>query len=140
MQSLPSGVDGECWLRAITRKQRKSFHPVSHLLIIHFLGESVDTIYVHHNTAYNPFGIGPFLCLNAAAEHYLKPVITDLKVTTCSDTKKPVGTFHCLCGFVYSRRGPDVTTEDKLKIGRIKEFGDTWFEKLDHLINQEKLS
>lgn len=140
MQSLPSGVDGECWLRAITRKQRKSFHPVRHLLIIHFFGESVDTIYDHHNTAYNPFGIGPFLCLNAAAEHYLKPVITDLNVTTCCDTKKPVGTFHCLCGFVYSRRGPDVTTKDKLKIGRIKEFGDTWFEKLNHLINQEKLS
>ena len=140
MQSLPSGIDGECWLRAITRKPRKSFHPVRHLLLIHFLGESVDTIYQYHNTSYNPFGIGPYLCLNAAAEHYLKPVITVLKVTTCSDTKKPVGTFHCLCGFVYSRRGPDVTTEDKLKIGRIKEFGDTWFEKLHHLINQEKLS
>ncbi|MFY0744542.1 TnsD family transposase [Solibacillus silvestris] len=140
MQSLPSGVDGECWLRAITRKQRKSFHPVRHLLLIHFLGESVDTIYHHHNTSYNPFGIGPYLCLNAAAGHYLKPVITDLEVTTCKDTKKPVGTFHCQCGFVYSRRGPDVTTEDKLKIGRIKEFGDTWVEKLHHLINQEKLS
>lgn len=140
MQSLPSGVDGECWLRAITRKQRKSFHPVRHLLLIHFLGESVDTIYRHLNTSYNPFGIGPYPCLNTAAEHYLKPVITNLKVTTCSDTKKPVGTFHCVCGFVYSRRGPDLTIEDKIKIGRIKEFGDTWFEKLHYLINQEKLS
>lgn len=140
MQSLPSGVDSECWLRAITRKQRKSFHPVRHLLLIHFLGESVDTIYNNHSTSYHPFGMGPYICLNAAAEHYLKPVITDLKVTTCRDTKKPVGTFHCLCGFVYSRRGPDVTTDDKLRIGRIKEFGDIWFEKLHHLINQENLS
>ncbi len=140
MQSFPSGIDGECWLRAITRKHRKSFHPVRHLLLIHFFGESVDTIYRHHNPSYSPFGTGPYLCLNAAAEHYLKPVITDLKVTTCRDTKKPVGTFNCQCGFVYSRRGPDVTTEDKIKIGRIKEFGEIWFEKLHHLIDQENLS
>lgn len=140
MQSFPSGVDGECWLRAITRKHRKVFHPIRHILLIHFIGESVDTIYQYNDKSYNPFGDGPHLCLNAAAKHYLKPVITDLRVTTCCDTKRPVGTFYCSCGFVYSRRGPDKTQEDKKKIGRIKQFGDIWLKELNYLINEEKLS
>ncbi len=87
-----------------------------------------------------PFGEGPFLCLNPAAKHYLNPVITDLKVTTCCDTKRPVVTFSCSCGFVYSRRGPDMIPEDRKKIGRIKEFGAVWLEKLDSLVYEEKLS
>lgn len=140
MQSVPTGVDGSCWLRAITRKHRKSFHPVRHLLFIQFLGESVDTINLYEKKVYLPFDKGPYLCLNAAADHYLKPVITNLKVTTCYDTKRPVGTFSCTCGFVYSRRGPDLIQDDKKKIGRIKEFGDIWLYKLNYLINVEKLS
>ncbi|MFT9820810.1 TnsD family transposase [Lysinibacillus sp. NPDC056185] len=140
MQSKPSGVDGNCWLRAITRKHRKSFHPIRHLLFIHFLGESVDTINKYANKFYRPFGEGPYLCLNPAANHYLKPVITNLKVTRCSDTKRPVGTFTCTCGFVYSRRGPDKTPEDTMKMGRIRRFGDEWLNKLDLLIENDKLS
>lgn len=140
MQSLPCGVDGKCWLKAITRKHRKSFHPVRHLLLIHFLGESVDTIYQNANKLYHPFGEGPYLCLNPAANHYLMPVLLNLKVTWCKDTKRPVGTFSCTCGFVYSRRGPDEMPGDKTKIGRIKEFGEIWLEKLQQLVEKEKLS
>lgn len=140
MQSIPSGVDGNCWLRAITRKHRKSYHPVRHLLFIHFLGESVDTIDQYANNFYRPFGERPYLCLNPAANHYLQPVITNLKITRCSDTKRPVGTFSCTCGFVYSRRGPDKTEEDKTKIGRIKILGDVWLNKLNQMIEKEGLS
>lgn len=140
LQSIPSGIDGDCWLRAITRKHRKSFHPIRHLLIIHFLGESVDTIEQYANKHYRPFGEEPYLCLNPAAEHYLQPVITHLKVTRCNDTKRPVGTFSCGCGFVYTRKGPDKTKEDKIRIGRIKVFGDTWLNKLYQLVEREKMS
>lgn len=140
MQSIPSGIEGQCWLKAITRKHRKSFHPIRHLLFIQFLGESVDTISDYANMENAPFGQGPYLCLNIVAKHYLNPVITDLKVTTCNDTKRPVGTFTCSCGFVYSRRGPDLIPEDSRKIGRIKAFGAVWLEKLDSLINKETLS
>jgi hypothetical protein len=140
MQSIPSGVDGNCWLRAITRKHRKSFHPVRHLLLIYFLGESVDTIKQYANKYYTPFGEGPHLCLNPAAKHYLQPVITDLKVSRCNDSKRPVGTFYCVCGFVYSRKGPDKTEDDKTKIGRIKMFGETWLNKLHQLVEIEQVS
>nr|WP_275052263.1 TnsD family Tn7-like transposition protein [Brevibacillus laterosporus] len=129
-----------CWLRAITRKHRKSFHPIRHILLIHFLGEGIDTFYRYTRECYLPFGKGPYYCLNPAAKHYQKKVISNIQISTCSTTKRPVGTFHCSCGFIYSRRGPDMAEEDKFKIGRIKEFGTVWKQKLRYLIEVEKKS
>lgn len=140
MQSIPCGVEGKCWLKSITRKHRKSFHPVRHLLLINFFGESVDTVRYCLNKNANPFGEGPYLCLNPAASHYQKPVITELKISRCLTTKKPIATFYCTCGFIYSRKGPDIDQKDKQKIGRIKQFGDLWMKKLHYLVYEERLS
>src|SRR5690606_243671 len=96
-----------CWLKAITRKHRKAFHPIRHILFMRFFKEDIETFYQYANKTYNPFGLAPYPCMNAAADHYLQPVVPNVKVTICSDTRKPVGTFACSCGFVYSRRGPD---------------------------------
>lgn len=57
-------------------------------------------------------------------------IIKECKVTRCSDTGQPVGTFHCACGFSYSRRGPDQSEEDRFRRGRIKSFGSVWESKL----------
>jgi len=72
---------------------------------------------------YKPFGDAPWLCLNAAADHYLQPVVTELAISRCCDTKKPVGTFRCSCGMIYCRTGPDETEDDKYRIGKIKAYG-----------------
>jgi hypothetical protein len=140
MQSPINAESESCWLKAITRKHRKVFHPIRHLLFISFLGETVDSFYQFASETYQPFGKGPYLCLNAAADHYLKPVIPTVKVTICTDTRRPVGTFACSCGFIYSRRGPDQTEDDLFKIGRIKQFGPVWQDKLSHLLHVDKLS
>ena len=86
--------DKSNWLSQIVRKHRKVFHPIRHLLMIRFLTDSIDTFF-QNNKQYRPFGRSPWLCLNAAADHYLQPVITDLKVTPCLENKKPLGTFTC---------------------------------------------
>jgi len=88
---------------------------------------------------YAPFGSGPWLCLNAAADHYLQPIITQLDISHCGDTKKPVGTFSCACGFVYCRTGPDETEEDARRIGKIKAVGEVWQQKLRHYVEIEQL-
>jgi hypothetical protein len=140
---LQSSIDPNnpaCWLKGITRKHRKSFHPIRHLLFINFFGEDIQSFYQYAGRTYKPFGNGPYLCLNAAAEHYLQTVIPDIKLTICTDTRKPVGTFECSCGFIYSRRGPDKMPEDRYKIGRVKQFGPVWEDKLQQLIHDEKLS
>ena len=130
--------DRSNWLSQITRKHRKVFHPIRHLLMIRFLTDSIDTFF-HNNKQYRPFGKSPWLCLNAAAEHYLQPVITDLEVTHCLENKKPLGTFSCSCGMVYSRSGEDKTEEDKLRIGRVITYGRLWEDKLKELVEVKKL-
>ncbi|MBB4825593.1 transposase-like protein [Sporosarcina luteola] len=121
------------WLRSIVRKHRKAFHPVQHLLLLQFLSVSFKDLQNYIGKKYEPFGQAPYYCLNPAAEHYKQLVISNVAVTTCTDTRNPVGTFSCDCGFVYSRRGPDVDKSAALKVGRIKNFGPVWQAKLMQL-------
>ncbi|MFT8347327.1 TnsD family transposase [Clostridium saccharoperbutylacetonicum] len=124
------------WLSMITRKHRKSFHPIRHLLLIRFLGLSLEEFF-HIIYVEKPFGEKPWPCLNAGSEHYLKPVVADLKISYDSKSKKTIGTFTCDCGFIYKRSGPDVDNKDRYKIGRIEEFGDVWKDKLRELVNRK---
>ena len=130
--------DENCWLRMIVRKHRKSFHPIRHILIMIFLAGSLENA-IKNNMRIEPFGEGPWPCLNAASNHYQQNLIYHVTITICSDTKKPVGTFTCSCGFIYSRKGPDKVDADRFRIGRIKAFGAVWEEKLRHLVEEEKL-
>lgn len=125
------------WLRSIARKHRKAFHPVQHLLLLQFLNVSFKDLENYVGKEYEPFGQAPYYCLNPAADHYKKRVISNVAITTCTDTRKPVGTFSCDCGFVYSRRGPDIDKTDKYKVGRIKSFGPVWQAKLMQLATSE---
>ncbi len=127
------------WITLVTRKARRFVHPVKSLLFIRFLYGSLQEC-MNHKSHFHPFGDGPWPCLNRAADHYGKKVITDCHITACSDTRRPVGTFSCECGFVYSRRGPDQDEQDKYKIGRIKSFGELWINRLDYLISEERIS
>jgi hypothetical protein len=141
LELLDSSVDFQDehnWLTGIVRKHRQTFHPLRHLLMLRFLGVSV-TEFFQEDYSYKPFGAGPWLCLNAAAKHYLKPKITDLSISLCCDTKKPVGTFTCSCGFIYCRTGPDQAEDDTRRIGKIKAVGSVWQQKLRHLVEVEQL-
>jgi len=141
LELLDSSVDFQDehnWLTGIVRKHRKTFHPLRHLLMLRFLGVSVADFF-QEEYSYKPFGAGPWLCLNAAVKHYLKPKITNLSISLCGDTKKPVGTFSCSCGFIYCRTVPDQTEADTRRIGKIKAVGDRWQQKLKHLVEVEQL-
>jgi len=136
--SIQSNVDydfADNWLSNIVRKHRKAFHPIRHLLIIRYLYGSLKN-FPSNSLNYRPFGQGPWPCLNAAAKHYLKEIINEVNITQCSDTKLPVGTFDCSCGFIYSRRGPDSNKEDSYHIGRIKSFGLEWENELRRVIDE----
>lgn len=130
--------DTSNWLAQIVRKHRKVFHPIRHLLTIQFLTDSIDNFF-QNNEQYEPFGRSPWLCLNAAVEHYRQPVITDLRISHCLESKKPLGTFICSCGMIYSRSGEDKIDADKLRIGRIITYGHVWEDKLKELVEVKKL-
>lgn len=123
------------WLTLIFQKHHKSFHPLRHILIMLFL--EIELSDLQNNELYRPFGNGPWLCLNKICVNYHKRVVTSLKITRCSTTGKPVGTFTCDCGFVFSRSGPDLHSDDQYKIGNIKEYGMVWENKLSQLIKEK---
>ncbi|MFJ7827448.1 TnsD family transposase [Psychrobacillus sp. NPDC096623] len=143
LELLDSTVDlnnPSCWLKAITRKHRKAFHPIRHILLLNFFGVAVEELKDLVGKKYYPFGEAPYYCLNPAANHYEEKVVKGVIITSCTDTGKPVGTFKCECGFTYSRRGPDINKNDDFKVGRIKDFGVVWIQELNRLINIEGLS
>jgi Tn7-like transposition protein D/TniQ len=121
------------WFSMFFRKHRISFHPIRHLLVLMFFNEKLEDLFGNKDE-FKPFGKGPWRCLNPACESYKNKCITDLKITRGSKTKKPVGTFVCVCGFIYSRTGPDKGENDSFRIGRIKAFGNVWMDKLKELI------
>ncbi|BDB03255.1 TniQ family protein [Clostridium botulinum] len=138
IESSVNNDDEYNWLRVITRNLKRTVHPMRHLLLINFLEDDIEKFFKDINKQFNPFGKGPWPCLNSAADHYKQNVITDLKITEDYKIKVPVGTFTCRCGFVYSRKGPDKTEQDKCKIGRIKSFGEVWENKLKVYLKKEK--
>ncbi|MCL6597493.1 MAG: TnsD family transposase [Alicyclobacillus macrosporangiidus] len=125
------------WLCKAVREPRVTTHPIRHILIMRFLGLTPEQFFAS-NQEYHPFGRGPWLCLNPVADHYRQPVVTRCEITRDYDTGLPVGTFHCACGFVYSRRGPDTQESDRYKIGRIKSYGTVWMDELRRLVIEEK--
>ncbi|MDD2737287.1 MAG: TnsD family Tn7-like transposition protein [Desulfuromonadaceae bacterium] len=45
-------------------------------------------------------------------------------------TREPVGIFTCSCGFIYSRKGPDKSYDDRARFNRVIVFGAVWEENL----------
>lgn len=126
--------DKDTWFHKVLRKPKAACHPLRHLLLLLFLGRSVEGQLLEKDHEVHFFGGGSWPCLNIAATHYKEFIITDCIVTRDYKTGKPVGTFVCKdCGFSYSRTGPDVSEEDKYRIGRVKSFGPVWQNKLNEL-------
>lgn len=127
------------WLHKLLRKPRVACHPLRHLLVLRFLGETFESMTNEISDcklSYEPFGKGPWPCLNKVANHYKESIILLCDITRCSKTGQPVGTFECSCGFIYARKGPDQTIDDRFRIGRIKSFGDEWNDKLRIMSHQ----
>ncbi len=130
----------ENWLVRLVRKSDNAQHPLHHMLLIHFLGHSVETFF-NIPCASRPFGEGPWPCLNSASNHYQQYQIQHCQVDYSQYVhSRPVGTFSCACGFIYSRIGPDTSPKDCYKFSRVKSFGGIWEERLQLLWGDETVS
>jgi Tn7-like transposition protein D/TniQ len=128
------------WLARLVRKPDGSQHPLLHLLLMHFLGSPIEAFFSSSSDSY-PFGTGPWPCLNAASEHYHQRQIERCEIVLSQYFGgRPVGTFTCSCGFVYSRTGPDASAEDQFRFSKIKAFGPIWQTKLQALWKDESVS
>lgn len=127
------------WLLRLVRPPKHTQHPLYHLLLMQFLGCSVEEFF-RLPTKLSFFGEGPWPCLNPAAEHFREPVISGLTLSPRLRDNHRVATFNCRCGFIYSRSGPDSSPEDRFRIGRTISFGPIWESRLKLLWKDASLS
>lgn len=126
------------WLRFTVISQKKYTQPIRHILLIRFLFGDIKNFLNSEILDFYPFGSGPWPCLNPAAGHYMKDVITECYIKKSNDTKKLFGTFTCSCGYIYCRSGPDKSEDDKYKKSRVKEYGHIWKQSLINIIISKK--
>ena len=84
--------------------------------------------------SYAPFGSGPWPCLNIVCKHYRQRSITTFQ-TKYTHTKggRCIGIFACVCGFIYSRVGPDKSQEDAFRRDKVISYGSVWDVRLREL-------
>jgi hypothetical protein len=154
-------TDGaEDWVNRFVHRKERAIHPFHHLLMLQFLGESVEGFlnasdYERPSLGQDcgpeedrstvtippfvdpPFGFAPWPCLNRTAEHFQQNVITICELKTAQHyPRRPRGIFRCDCGFAYSRVGPDKSESDRQKLDWYISFGEQWDKTLCELLEQ----
>ncbi|MFT5872444.1 MAG: hypothetical protein ACI8WT_001375 [Clostridium sp.] len=124
------------WINQLL-SEKKLVHPIRHLLFIRFIFGSLNNFMMFNELEYRPFGVGPWPCLNPAASHYKKQVVTDLGLSKRSKAQEPLGIFKCNCGYTYTRLGPDKDIDDRYKKRFVKSYGDIWMSTLKDNIQKK---
>jgi Tn7-like transposition protein D/TniQ len=124
----------ESWLLRLVRTPHGcAQHPLYHLLLMHFLGYTAEEFF-SIPTVNTPFGAGPWPCLNPTCDHYRQLHIRECRIAHSQYVSgKPIGTFICMCGFTYSRTGPDTTADKQFQRNKITAFGSIWESRLQTL-------
>lgn len=116
-----AGVSDLAWLPRLTWQRERALHPLFHILFQEFL---------EHLAPNQPFGVGPWPCLNPLSSHQSELMIS--KVSIHRNHGRIVGKFECDCGFVYTRNiSPDSNTVGG---ARPLRFGSTFDQKLQQLV------
>lgn len=128
------------WLVRLAQGDRSTHHPIHHLLLMHFLNRSAEEFFRLPEKK-EPFGKGPWPCLNKASDHYREDRIESCEIGHTQDAgKRLMGTFRCDCGFVYRRIGQDNSHEARYTLSRVMSYGPVWEAKLRELYSSGNLS
>jgi hypothetical protein len=132
LNKLQCSINGSTynWVLTLLMKSKKPVvkHPLRHLLLISFLGCTVEQFFTLKDD-FMPFGPGPWPCLNKASTHYKEQIVKRCSVTASNLKGKrgrPTGTFSCRCGFAYKRCGPDLFIDDRYSFDCVQSYGPTW--------------
>lgn len=149
LKLLQSEIDEDIqdnWLSRLVRLSKGNQHPIRHLLLIHFLGHTVETFF-KLPSEFKPFGEGPWLCLNPVCPHFQKPQIQECEIKYDDHEKIPIGIFSCECGFVYKRKDFDYSRKDfaqsitgHSQVSTVKSYGALWESVLKELWEDSSVS
>lgn len=90
------------WVRKLIHEMDRAHHPVEHLLIIQFLGLSIEEFF-EPPPLRSPFGDGPWPCLNPTSTHFRNRVINEYELISSKQRKTSTAVFECSCGLIYYR-------------------------------------
>lgn len=123
-------IDKECWVDKIYLDNDRYIHPIRHLLMINYLGNSISDVIANIDKEdFKYFGQGPWPCMNMLCNNYKKDVIKDVTFKNYY-TQEPLGIFKCkYCGFTYSRLF-SYEKDDKYEVRSVIEKGELWYETL----------
>lgn len=112
------------WLSSITQKQQAKLRLIHHLVMIKFLFGTIEKFVSYEAKDYEPFGKGPWPCLNPFCSLYKQNTISKVKTRKGHIDSYIVGVWECkTCGFVYTRQGPDPKNINQYKIATIRRYG-----------------
>ena len=126
------------WITHLFQQRERLHPPLYHLLLVHFLGYRLEEL-LGLRCERKPFGQGPWPCLNFASDHHRQPTIEECHVTI-QRSGPLLGTFACSCGFVYTRKGPDHSLENRYRRHDIKSVGHVWEGRLRQLWSDPTIS
>lgn len=132
-------ADGN-WLENLLYAPGFLANPLCHILLISFLGRTCREFLWQMQLKYEPFGQGPWPCLNPVAKHYRLDVVQNCALEADSASLYTKGIFSCSCGFVYSRHWPDRRNRDHHRFDVIEKYGTEWDAELTRLRDKEQLS
>ncbi|NMM62209.1 hypothetical protein HBE96_05820 [Clostridium sp. P21] len=122
------------WIRNIAQNRGSVVNPLRYILLILFLTNDDIKMFFKVQEDENPFGKGPWPCLNPISEHYLEKVIDKCEIENGYRSNIPKGIFKCKCGYVYTRTGRDISEEDMFRKSKVIERGEKWkIEFVKHL-------
>lgn len=116
----------DMWLTRLVRKPKHAQHPLYHLLLMLLLGHSSESFFTLE-VELEPFGDGPWPCLNPVCDAYHQRIILSCATQRSRYTNDQlVGTFECpQCGFTYAQtRRSEIV--DPFQRQRIVSVGPTW--------------
>ena len=132
-------TDNLSWLSSLNGKGYKfdKLHPIRHLLLMRLLCGSARNFF-EKEYSYEPFGKGPWICMNPLADHYLQNVVTEVDIRIHESYRVVRGDMRCSCGFVYRLMGEEKSPLEVKKInGRIVEKGHVWDQKFNEFIERK---
>lgn len=123
------------WLLRLLNVHIKYPHPIRHLLVMTFLNIPISAIYQRISIP-EPFGSGPWPCLNPVCNDYLQLKIFKFEVRAKpGHPGKPVALFSCKCSYQYEIADPNAEISRYQSLKRVVCFGSIWEGALINLWN-----
>jgi hypothetical protein len=126
------------WLFLMFVKNRtRNIHPVRLILLAMFVLESNFDSDIQ--IPFEPFGSGPWACLNSNSDHFRELTINSCQLGRDSDTGFVYGRMKCECGLQYYVSGPCMNDVRDVGISNIPNIRDDWARSVVYLRRTTKL-